>query len=80
MQISIKSKGIVLCICILTNSEQVGGQTHSMPMLLSFSAAMLSGGFKLENTSNWEYSYTHIILISLSITNHEYTLKFHRFY
>lgn len=34
-----------------TNSEQVGGQKHSIPMLLSFSAAMPSGGFKLEKTS-----------------------------
>lgn len=36
---------------LFTNSEHVGGQTHSIPMLLSFKAAILSGGFKLENTS-----------------------------
>lgn len=35
----------------LTNSEHVGGQKHSIPGLLSFNASMLSGGFKLENTS-----------------------------
>lgn len=35
----------------LTSSEQVGGQTHSIPILLSLRAAISSGGFKLENTS-----------------------------
>lgn len=39
---------------LLTNSEHVGGQTHSIPMLLSFKAAIPSGGFKLENTSKFE--------------------------
>lgn len=38
-------------MCSFTNSEQVGGQTHSIPILLSLSAAMSAGGFKLENTS-----------------------------
>lgn len=36
-----------------TSSEQVGGQTHSIPMLLSLRAAISSGGFKLEKTSFW---------------------------
>lgn len=34
-----------------TNSEHVGGQSHSIPGILSLKAAILSGGFKLEKTS-----------------------------
>lgn len=41
----------ILKIWTLTSSEHVGGQTHSIPILLSLRAAISSGGFKLENTS-----------------------------